>query len=65
MKVMHELVKLLDKNGLIFAFLVVGFIIYVSYIASKRLTNNKIPGAAIAISAGLIIAYFGGDKGLA
>jgi malonate transporter MadM subunit len=62
---MHELVKLLDKNGLIFAFLVVGFIMYVSYIASKRLTNNKIPGAAIAISAGLIIAYFGGDKGLA
>jgi len=62
---MNELVKLLDKNGLVFAFLVVGVIIWLSYLVSKKLTNGRIPGAAIAISAGLVIAYFGGEKGLA
>jgi malonate transporter MadM subunit len=62
---MNDLIKLLDKNGLVFAFLVVGVIMYVSYFVGKKLTNNKIPGAAIAISVGLIIAYFGGEKGVA
>ena len=62
---MNELVKLLDKNGLVFAFLVVGVIIWISYWVSKKLTNGRIPGAAIAISAGLVIAYFGGEKGIA
>ena len=62
---MKELVTILDKNGLVFAFLVVGFIMFVSYLVSKKITNNKIPGAAIAISVGLLIAYFGGEKGLA
>ncbi len=62
---MHELTGILDKNGLIFAFLLVGFIMYLSYFISKRLTNHTIPGAAIAISVGLIIAYFGGEKGVA
>jgi len=38
---------------------------YLSYYVGKKLTNNKIPGAAIAISVGLIIAYFGGEKGVA
>jgi malonate transporter MadM subunit len=62
---MNDLIKLLDKNGLVFAFLIVSVIMYVSYFVGKKLTNNKIPGAAIAISVGLIIAYFGGDKGVA
>ena len=62
---MNSLEKLLDKNGLVFAFLFVGMIIYVSYFLSKKLTNNKIPGAAIAISIGLVLAYFGGKKGIA
>jgi malonate transporter MadM subunit len=62
---MKEVVKLLDKNGLVFAFLVVGVIIYISYLISKKLTNGRIPGAAIAISTGLVIAYFGGEKGIA
>jgi malonate transporter MadM subunit len=62
---MNELVKLLDKNGLVFAFLVVGVIIWLSYLVSKKMTNGRIPGAAIAISAGLVIAYFGGEKGIA
>lgn len=62
---MEHLVKLLDKNGLVFAFLVVGIIMYGAYVISKRLTKSRIPGAAIAISVGLILAYFGGEKGLA
>ena len=62
---MQELVKLLDKNGLVFAFLVVGLIMYGSYIISKKLTKSRIPGAAIAISFGLVLAYFGGEKGIA
>lgn len=62
---MHEMVTLLEKNGLIFAFLVVGMIMYGSYVISKRITKSRIPGAAIAISLGLIIAYFGGEKGIA
>lgn len=62
---MHEVVALLEKNGFIFAFLLVGIIMYGSYVISKRITKNRIPGAAIAISVGLIIAYFGGEKGIA
>jgi malonate transporter MadM subunit len=62
---MNDIIKLLDKNGLVFAFLIVSVIMYASYYVGKKLTNNKIPGAAIAISVGLIIAYFGGEKGVA
>ena len=62
---MHDLIALLDKNGLVFAFLIVAIIMFCSYFIGKKLTNNKIPGAAIAISIGLILAYFGGEKGLA
>ena len=62
---MNDLIKLLDKNGLVFAFLLVSIIMYISYFIGKKFTNNKIPGAAIAISVGLIIAYFGGEKGVA
>ena len=51
--------------GLIFAFFLVGLIVYISEIFSKKITNNKIPSPAIAIFFGLFIAYFGGDKGLA
>lgn len=62
---MKDLINILDKNGLVFAFLVVGTIMYLAYYISRKFTGSKIPGAAIAISVGLIIAYFGGEKGLA
>ncbi len=62
---MQHIIEILDKNGLVFAFLVVGIIMSLSYVVSKKLTNHKIPGAAIAISVGLFIAYFGGEKGIA
>lgn len=67
---MELVAAFLEKNGLVFAFLVVGLIIFLSGIASRRLTRNKIPGSAIAIFAGLALAYLGGmltggEKGLA
>jgi malonate transporter MadM subunit len=63
---MQNIINILDKNGLIFAFLVVGVIMYPSFLIGKKVTNNKIPAAAIAISFGLFIAYFGkGEKGIA
>lgn len=67
---MEILSKFLEKNGLVFAFLVVGIIMYGSGFLSVKLTNKKIPGSAIAILIGLILAYLGGTtsggaKGLA
>ncbi len=61
---MGILEKLLIKNDFIFALLTVGVILYGSNLLSK-LTRGKIPGAAIAILAGLVLAYFGGKKGIA
>ena len=57
--------KLFAKNELIVAFLVVGLIMLVSVFISQKLLRNKIPGAAVAITMGLILAYFGGKKGIA
>jgi hypothetical protein len=51
---MEDLIKILEKNGLVFAFLIVGSIMWVSYQVSSKLTKNKIPGAAIAISVGSV-----------
>ncbi|MFM6982593.1 MAG: malonate transporter subunit MadM [Chitinophagaceae bacterium] len=62
---MNIIEKIADKNGLVVAFLLVGLITYLSFWFSKKLTGNKIPGSAIAITAGLILAYFGGKKGIA
>jgi malonate transporter MadM subunit len=61
---MNIIEKNIDKNGFVFAFLVVGLMMYISQWLSKKLTNNKIPGAAIAITLGLVLAYFGGKKGI-
>ncbi len=67
---MEIIVKFLEKNGLVVAFLSVGIIIYLSSIISEKLTNKKIPASAIAILTGLILAYVGGiytngEKGIA
>lgn len=67
---MEIIVKFLEKNGLVVAFLSIGIIIYLSGIISDKLTNKKIPASAIAILTGLILAYVGGiytngEKGLA
>jgi malonate transporter MadM subunit len=57
--------KMLEKNGLVFAFLLIGGIMYLAAVLSRKITKNKVPSAAIAISFGLFIAYFGGTKGIA
>jgi malonate transporter MadM subunit len=67
---MEQLINLAQKNGLIVSFLVIGLIILFSEIISKKLIKGMLPGSAIAILLGLILAYWGGiysggDKGLA
>jgi malonate transporter MadM subunit len=62
---MELFTKVFEKNDLIFAFFFVGGLIFFSFWISKKLTNDKIPGSAIAITLGLFFAYFGGKKGVA
>ena len=67
---MDYITTLLVKNGLIVAFLVTGLIMYFADFLSEKLTNRKIPGSAIAIFLGLVLAYIGGrltggNKGIA
>ncbi len=67
---MEIIVNFFEKNGLIVAFVVVGIISYLGFLISKHVLKNKIPGAAVAILLGLIVAYFaglhtGGSKGIA
>ena len=57
--------SLIVKNGLIFGFLLVGIIILISSWLTKSLTQNRIPGVAVAIIIGLLLAYLGGEKGIA
>ena len=62
---MEVIDQLLAKNGLIFAFLLVGLLIYFSYAISKYLFKGRIPGVAIAVLSALVVAFFGGEKGIA
>lgn len=59
---MNEVVNnFLSKNGLIVAFFMVAIIMYLSTWFSSRVIRNKIPGSAIAIFLGLVLAYIGGN----
>lgn len=67
---MEELLLLIDKNGLIVAFLLVGLLTWVTDLFSKKILSGKIPGSAIAIFMALVFGYLGGvfaggDKGMA
>ena len=63
---MSELIEeALVKNGLLFAFLCVGVLMWVCFWVSKHLLGSKIPGVALVIVAGLGLAFLGGKKGLA
>ncbi|MDF2157660.1 malonate transporter subunit MadM [Algoriphagus sp. CAU 1675] len=67
---MEELLKIINKNGLIVAFLVVGALALFSDRISKLLFRGRIPGSAIAIFLALALGYMGGvftggTKGLA
>ena len=57
-------------NGLVTAFALVGFVVLVSGLISRRLTFGRVHGSAIAILIGLALAWWGGKltgghKGLA
>lgn len=61
---METLNQLIAKNGFVFAFLCVGVIMLFSFWFSNTITRKKIPGVALAIFIGLVIALFGGEKGI-
>ena len=59
--ILDALSAVLAKNGLITAFVFVGFLVWVSYQISARLTRGHIHGSAIAITLGLVLAWVGGS----
>jgi len=61
---MEIIEKIISKNGLVFAFLFVGLVMLISFWISKKVLRNKIPGVAIAILAGLALAFLGDKKGI-
>ena len=56
----ETLSAVLEKYGLITAFVFVGVLVWFSYQLSARLTRGHIHGSAIAIALGLVLAWFGG-----
>lgn len=54
------LYEALLKNGLLVGFAVIGALIGISYFLSDRLTRGRLHGSAIAVFAGLALAYVGG-----
>ena len=65
MDLMAMLTKVLTKNGLIFAFVLIGLTNLVAY-KLAGLTKGRIHGSAVAIFFGLVLAYIGhGAKGSA
>jgi malonate transporter MadM subunit len=55
------LTEVLTTNGLIFAFALVGILVWASYWLSGKLTRGRIHGSAIAITIGLALAWIGGS----
>ncbi len=69
MDILAIISKVCIKNGLVFSFMLIGIITFITYKISA-LTKGKIHGSAIAIFAGLVLAYIGGattggSKGIA
>lgn len=67
---LEVLEKAAKENGLVTAFAIVGFVMLVSGVISRKLTLGRVQGSAIAILIGLALAYVGGrmsggTKGLA
>lgn len=61
---MIRIEELVEKNGLVFAFLVVGVIMALSYWISGKWLAKKIPGVALAVLIGLGLATLGESKGI-
>lgn len=60
MTVLETAANVLINNGLVTAFAFVGIVIWLSYLVSNKLTAGHIHGSAIAILAGLVLAWVGG-----
>ncbi len=58
--ILEIITKLFTSNGLVMAFLFVGFITVVSKLIADKITHGRIHFSAIAILLGLILAYVGG-----
>lgn len=56
----EALSAVLEKYGLITAFVFVGVLVWFSYQLSARLTRGHVHGSAIAIAIGLVLAWVGG-----
>jgi malonate transporter MadM subunit len=50
----------MTTNGMITAFVLVGAVVWVSYLISRTLTRGRVHGSAIAIALGLVLAWLGG-----
>ncbi|MDZ4716775.1 MAG: malonate transporter subunit MadM [Cytophagales bacterium] len=57
---MEFVTNLLIRDGLVIALIATGLILLISSWASSTFTGGKIPGPAIAIFSGLLLAYIGG-----
>lgn len=57
---MDVFIDVLTKNALITALAVTGLMMFVSHLLSKYLTRGKLQSSAIAITMGLVLAYFAG-----
>ena len=67
---LHMIEHVFVEQSLVAAFAVVGAVMWISLLMSKRLSAGRIHGSAIAIVIGLVLAYVGGlltggQKGLA
>jgi malonate transporter MadM subunit len=54
--------KAAAANGLVTAFAIVGLIVLLSGVISRKLTFGRVHGSAIAIVIGLVLAYWGGTQ---
>ena len=61
----HVVYEMFLKNGFVLSFLLVGIMMFITQFISDKILKNKIPGVALAIALGLILASFGGKAGIA
>ena len=62
---MHVIYEMFLKNGFVLSFLLVGIMMFITQFISDKILKHKIPGIALAIVLGLILASFGGKAGIA
>jgi malonate transporter MadM subunit len=61
----HAVYEMFLKNGFVLSFMLVGIMMFITQFISDKILKNKIPGVALAIALGLILASFGGKAGIA